>query len=305
MVEGFSGRKRQREVETECDCTTIEDQDLVYSNTDCVCKTCARVVTDHPFDDAPEWFEAEHARADPIDNYARFLGDSSLAPIQKKHQEYDPNKNIRLGLKNVEQCAISLGLQPSHHMCTFAKQIYTDYATTRKTSGRSIRESERHTAAVCAIYFGCKSSDQKNQRNPRTIREVCSWCHANVQDCIDMMKNYKELLKEMPYSTNLFYSVKANDLFIRAMSSLPIHDTKERQKVLNVCIHINEIVIQNDILEGRTPETICSAILYTACCQTGIKVTKKMIFKACSVTNVTLNKALSELQDKENLLHNV
>jgi transcription initiation factor TFIIIB Brf1 subunit/transcription initiation factor TFIIB len=305
VSEGFSrGQKRARE--TGCDCQSLEEQDLVWSNSDCVCKTCARVVMDHLFDESPEWYDNDHARADPVDQkYAKYLGDTSLAPIKKKYQEYDPNKNIRLGLQNVEQCAILIGLQSSHQMCSFAKQIYTDYATSRKESGRSIRESERHVAATCAIYFGCKSSERENQRNPRTIREVASWCQTNVQECIDMMKNYKEILHDKPYSTNLFHSVKANDLFVRATASLPIQTKEERQKVLNACTNINDIVVQNNIMEGRTPETICSAILYEACRKTGTKVTKKVIFKACGVTNVTLNKALNELYDKENLLNNV
>ena len=82
----------------------------------------------------------------------------------------------------------------------------------------------------------------------------------------------------------------------RAINGLPpFSDAAERMKLFKRATEIFDVVKSKDLLEGRTPETVCSAVLYRACELENIKVTKKMIHTACGVSNVTLNKALTDL----------
>jgi len=189
--------------------------------------------------------------------------------------------------------------EPMHQITVRAKQFFTDFCRGRRASGRCVRESERTAAVCCALYFGFKAGVSANSRHPRGMKEVAQWCGVPIQSCNDMKKNFIAILKDMPYAEQLFHSVRANDLFVRALANIPLN-IPEKQRVLNACESIHDNILKRNLLEGKTPETVCSAVLYKACMKTGIQATKRMIYQACSISNVTLNKVLSEL-DKENV----
>lgn len=287
-------------METGCDCCSLADQDLVWSRSDQVCRTCARVVQCHPMEDGPEWYDSANARADTLDRNSMFLGERGMAPLRPRYQERDRDAGLRQGLDIIGQRMSDMGyLEPMHQVTLRAKQFFTDFAKGRQASGRCIRESERPAAVCCALYFGFKAGVQANSRHPRGMKEVAQWCGVPIQHCNDMKKNFIAILKDMPYAEQLFHSVRANDLFVRALANIPLN-IPQRQKVLNACEGIHDDILERNLLEGRAPETVCSAVLYKACQKIGIQATKRMIYQACSISNVTLNKVLSEL-DKENV----
>ena len=49
------------------------------------------------------------------------------------------------------------------------------------------------------------------------------------------------------------------------------------------------------LLEGRTPETVCCAIVFTACELLDLKMSKTVVCTACGISNVILNKALHDV----------
>lgn len=283
-----------------CDCVHLEDQQLIedYRSGDTVCVTCACVVEAHMMDEHPEWFDDTQARAEKLGRYDMFLGPSgNIVPSSKKrYSDPDEHKNTRLGLKLVESHAGKLGLDAEHKISISAKGFYTDYALARKQKFRTIRELERPAAAACALYFGCKAHERVGDRYPRSIKEISSQCDVSLQECTDLLKSYKQLLADKPYIKLLFLTVSGDGLLQRAINGLPsFADAAERMKLIKRATDIFEIVKSKDLLEGRTPETVCSAVLYHACELEDVKVTKKMIHTACGVSNVTLNKALSDL----------
>lgn len=281
-----------------CDCISLEDQQLVESCGETVCTTCARVVESCLFDQRPEWFEDHLSRAAGPGRYD-FLDDSNgaVAPAGKKrYAGPDKHKHTREGLKRVEQCAATLELPSDHQMCETAKRMYADYAAARTAQGRSIRETERLAAAACAVYFGCKTHERAGDRNPRTIKEVSGHCQIPLPDMADMMKSYKALLSGKPYFRLLFTTVSGDDLLVRAAGGIPFGDDAEKHRVLKRARDVMEIVRTNHYLEGRTPETVCCAVLYRACELTGVKIAKRDVYWACAVSNVTLNKALRDLK---------
>ena len=290
---------------TGCDCTLMEDQVLVHGNGEVVCRTCAVMMETNALDYAPEWYGESAARASMPGRFDDFIPGSNGAIVpdsKKRYAETDKHKSTRLGLKSVERFGAILGIDRDHGMCCSAKRFYTDYAEARKAQGRSIRETERNSVAACALYFGCKSDPDPTYRNARTIKEVASHCRVGVQDCADAAKSFKVLLAGKPYASLLYMTVTAEDVLMRALASIfpPLTSTPEslakKQTVVRVARRIFGVVKDKDLLEGRTPETVCSAVLYMAFEETGVQASKKDVYSACAVSNVTLNKALQDLR---------
>lgn len=284
-----------------CDCACQEDQQLIDDSRsgDTVCMMCACVVEAHMMDQRPEWYDDINSRAEKPGRYDMFLGISGsiVPPSKKRYTDPDEHKNTRLGLKQIEAHAVILGLDADHQICMSAKGFYTDYAAARKHKSRTIRELERPAAAACALYFGCKAHERPGDRYPRSIKEIASQCSVMLQECTDLLKSYKQLLSDKPYIKLFFTTVSGDGLLQRAINGLPaFSDSTERSRLIKRAMSIFETVRSKDLLEGRTPETVCSAVLFLACELEGIKVTKKMIHTACGVCNVTLNKALTELK---------
>jgi transcription initiation factor TFIIIB Brf1 subunit/transcription initiation factor TFIIB len=284
-----------------CDCVSIEDQHLIEDSRsgDTICTTCACVVEAHMMDHRPEWYDESNARSEKRGRYDALLGSSGniVENSKKRYAEPDVHKNVRLGLKQVEAFGATLNLDSEHQMCLSAKEFYRDYAFARKDQGRSIREVERPAAAACAIYFGCKSHERAGDRYPRSIKEISGLCGVPLQECTDLLKSYKSVLADKPYVKLLFTTVSGDGLLQRAINGLsPAPDAAERSRVTKRAMCIFDTIKSKDLLEGRTPETVCSAVLFYSCELEGVKVTKRMIYTACGVSNVTLNKALTELK---------
>jgi len=286
-----------------CDCVLLEEQALITDqhSGDTVCTTCACVVEAHCMDQGAEWYDDALSRAGGLGRFDEFLGPSGGAVVpahKKRYAEPDQQKNVRQGLLEVERCAGLLGLGCDHQMCVTAKKIFSDYAELRKAQGRSVRESERTAAAACAVYFGCKSHERANDRHPRTIKEISGHCRVPLQECTDLLKNYKVLLADTPYARLLFMTVTAEDVLMRAVAGVRFEDVATKNQVLKRARDIFGVVRSKDLLEGRTPETVCSAVLFLACEKLSLKITKRMVYTACGVSNVTLNKALADLKAK-------
>jgi transcription initiation factor TFIIIB Brf1 subunit/transcription initiation factor TFIIB len=263
------------------------------------------MIETNSLDYGPEWYGDAAARASIPGRLDEFIPGSNGAIVpdsKKRFAEADKNKSTRLGLKVVERFGGFLGLDRDHVMCCLAKRFYTDYAEARKSQGRPIREAERATVAACALYFGCKSDPDATYRNARTIKEIASHCRVGVQDCADVAKSFKALLAGKSYAPQLYMTVTAIDVLMRAMASMypPLTSTPEtlakKATVVRAAHRIFGVVKDKDLLEGRTPETVCSAVLYLAFEETGVRASKKEVYTACAVSNVTLNKALQDLR---------
>jgi transcription initiation factor TFIIIB Brf1 subunit/transcription initiation factor TFIIB len=246
-------------------------------------------------DQRPEWYDDAGARAG-VDKFEPFLGPQIAPGRNIRYHEPDQHKNTKLGLQQVEFCGSKLHLDSDHQICTTAKKIFADYAESRKAQGRGIRENERLCAAACALYFGCKSNERPGDRFPRTIKEISGACGVPVQSCVDMVKSFKALLVDKPYTKLLFTTVNPEDVLVRALNGIDFKVSVDRHAVAKTARVFFERIKARHLLEGRTPETVCAAVLYRSFEINGIKVMKKSIYKACNVTGVTLNKALDDLK---------
>jgi len=278
-----------------CDCVYLEDQVVVHTREgDAVCTTCACVIEACAMDQGPEWYGGEAARG-VVPGRDDFLGlESSNGAVFSSKKRYvapDPHKATRAGLREVERCAWVMGMGTDHVVCVTAKTVYADYAEARRAAGRTVRETERLAVAACSLYFGCK-----NERVSRSIKEISGLCAVALQECTDLLKSFKTVLAEKPYVRMLFASVNAGDLLVRAVSSIEFDPPADKNRVLKRAREVFDTVTRGDLLEGRTPETVCSAVLFRAFELEGVKTTKKIVYSACAVSNVTLNKALKDLK---------
>lgn len=279
----------------ECDCKNLLDQKLLWSSTECVCTTCARIVDAHPMEQGPEWFEDENARCSPVGRHDAYIPDLPGVVLEGKprQQRTDPHKMLRGGLKDVDQASIMIGLSPDHQMTASAKQILSDVVKARKESGKLVRTRDMKVYAAVAMYYGCKIHEQSGSRNPRTIQEVASKCSLTGKACTDVAKQFKAALQNTSYASLLSRTVTANDLFTRALARVPL-SSKEKCTILNVCKDMYEHI--NDILAGRTPETVCCVCVFMACEREGIDVDKSVLYTACAVSHATLKNALQFLK---------
>jgi len=143
------------------------------------------------------------------------------------------------------------------------------------------------------MYYGCKIHEQASSRNPRTIQEIAAKCGLLGKTCTDMVKQFKAVLGNVSYAPMLSRTVTANDLFTRALASVPLSQ-REMCKIRNMCQDMYTEI--NDILAGRTPETVCCVCVFMACEKAGIDVETSVLHKACAVSNATLKNALQFLK---------
>lgn len=292
----------------ECDCVEKKDQQLLWSADQCVCTTCARVVDAHPIVDGAEWFEDDQARCPALGRFDTYIQNSSgtlqsvvqpqpHAKATKRCQGQDPSKQLLDGLKDVENCAISIGISPDGTMASSAKEIYSDFVAEKKRLKKflQMKRFKRDYAAV-ALYFGCKIHDQKCSRNPRSLREIAGTCEVSSKRCALIAKEYKSILRNVSYASQLFRTVTAEDLFMRALQSIPLKQ-KERCTILRVCNDIYSRI--NAVLTGRTPETICCICVYVACETSGLCVDRNVINNACAVSDATFKNAIAFLRQHD------
>lgn len=295
---------------TSCDCHRIEDQHLIHDarNGDMICTTCACVVEAHMFDESPEWYgDADvNARAVRPGTYDEYLGttqgttlvgkkDKDMRGKIKRYTSDSHHHNMIPGLKEVERLAGLMGMTSEHQMCKSAKTFYSDYAVARKMISRTIRETERTCAAACAVYFGCKSHERIGDRGSRTIKEISGHCNVHVGKCTKMIKSYKELLADKPYFKLLFTTVTPEDLLARAVAGLTFRDAASKNLLLKKARTMFAQLHTDTLLEGRTPETVCCAVVYSACELLDLKMSKTTVCNACGISNVILNKALHDV----------
>lgn len=282
----------------ECDCLyPEEDQDLVTDTRsgDTICTSCARVVEGHMIDQRPEWYDDVGARAGPADKFEPYIGPQIDTGRGIRYHDPDPHKNTKIGLALVETCASKLYLDPDHQMTKTAKTFYADFAEARKAGNRTIRENQRVCAAAVALYFGCKSHERHGDRNPRTIKEISTACDAPLHTCADLIKDYKMMLMNKPYFKLLFTTVNPRDLLTRALNGITFKDRGERSSIEQRSLAYFDAIKTRGLLEGKVPQTVCSAVVYRSFQDAGIKIMKKDVYEACGVSSVTMNKALADL----------
>jgi transcription initiation factor TFIIIB Brf1 subunit/transcription initiation factor TFIIB len=243
----------------------------------------------------PEWFEDANARSSPLGRYDTYLPDLSNVIMEgkKKHAPPDPHKMLKSGLKLVDGCSVQLGLTPDHQMTASARGIFVDFVQARKESRKPVRQRDLHVYAGVSMYFGCKAHEKTCVRNPRTIREVAGACELLPKRCTDAMKEFKSVLSKASYASLLFSTVTAEDLFIRALESLSLPQ-KQKYAVKIACKEMYDKF--NDILAGKTPETVCCVCLFMACEKSGVDVDKTAVHEACAVSGATLKNALQFLR---------
>jgi transcription initiation factor TFIIIB Brf1 subunit/transcription initiation factor TFIIB len=257
------------------------------------------------FDQTPEWYGDTNARATAPGKYDEYLaptlgttlGNRKWVHGKKRFIDKDPDVSMMPGLREVERLAGLLGMDSEHQMCKSAKMFYSDYAMARKTTSRTIRETERVCAAACALYFGCKSHSRIGDRGSRTIKEISGHCEVHIGKCTKMIKSYKELLADKSYFKLLFTTVTPEDLLARAVAGITFQDGTCRNQVIKKSRMMFQRLYAESLLEGRTPETVCCAVLYTACEMLDAKVSKTLVCTACGISNVILNKALHDLEN--------
>lgn len=289
--------ERYRADPLRCDCIDIESQQLVETREgDVVCQVCARVVESHVIDMRPEWYNAENSRAGGVGRDDFLLGSSSGAavvpPNKSRFAEPDPHKHIRLGLKEIERLVGLFRLDTECNICKSAKEMYRDYCVARTEENRTIRESERTAAAAVALYYGFKV-----EKVPRTVKEILATCGIVAGSLDKLIKNYRKLLATKPYFSSLLQSTVAKDVVVRVFNNIDFSSAEEKNKIMKRSQELFELVSSKGILDGKSPDTVCSAVVYKAAQEAGAAVTKKMVYKACCVSNVTLNKALAELNE--------
>jgi transcription initiation factor TFIIIB Brf1 subunit/transcription initiation factor TFIIB len=247
-------------------------------------------------DQGAEWYSETTARAGGLGRDEAFLpggsnGGAVKDPTTRIRRAVDPNAAARLGLRELERLAERIGVQADHAICQDGKRFYADYAEARKAAGRSVRETERSPAAASALYFGAKSTGYA-----RSIKEIASNCDVPLGECMELLKNFKVVLGDKPYAQALFRTVCARDLLTRALGGIAFETRDHRNVVFRAANRLFDRVADQGALEGRTPETVCGAVVYRACDENNMKISKKVVYTACGISNVTLNKCLTQLK---------
>lgn len=275
---------------------------------DIVCTQCGCVLVERIIDEKAEWnFGQEEAlySKDPSrcgGPVNPLLEKSSMSTIvvnanyknhgnlKRLHQQMsmDYMERSRYHIfEEITKMASDNGNLP-HTIVEQSKYYYKKLSEKRLSRG-NIRKG----LIACCILHACK-----NNKVPRSVKEISNMCFVDTTIINKCMKIFKEVMDDDISNDK---NTDVNDLYCRRISCLGL--SKNNEILLKKTIYkISNKVDELSLLNGKTPTAITAAIIYYCCINLGFKISKKQILEMNNVSSVTLNKLISILNENNEKL---
>lgn len=280
------------------------DQTVIdYSTGTTICTGCGCVRDQNMIDDSPEWINGEEgedksrvgAPVDPLLNVrSTFLGvkhyhDRSFKRINRYHQQMAMDYNQRAmyhTYKEMTRVAETILRMPDNVIFQ-AKEFYKDVKDARLSRGMV------HKALIAAcVYYACKV--QKQEGLSRSKTDVGRAYDIPEKAMSAACKLFKEITADKPYHKDLFETMAATDLIHKVVSRFGF-DRDMRIQVTRNVRSLDDRIKSSGIMDGKSPNSVLSAILYVVFQKLAMDVPKKDIVEKCEVSLVTLNKMIAAL----------
>jgi len=199
--------------------------------------------------------------------------------LRKWHSRSSGSKsrNLKTALGQISDLVNQLGLPNSVE--EEAARLYDKAIDEEVVKGRKIEKIAASTVFIVA----------RNQRVPRTLKEFSKASGITERE---LGKNYRYIAKEMDLDVE---PVRAEDFVSRYCSKLGVSggvQAEARKIILNAR--------DAGLTSGRSPDGIAAAAIYMAAKNNDEKLTQREVAETAGVTEVTIRKGSSQLEEIEN-----
>ena len=159
---------------------------------------------------------------------------------------------------------------------------------------KTFRGLNRTGIIAASIYISCSLN-----KHPRTAKEIATIFNLDNTSATRGCKNAISIINslESDYANNekTILTHATPEIFIeRFCSKLNINE-----ELTKVCIFIARKVQKESIIPENTPPSIAVGIIYYVCIKCNLNITKKTIYTATQVSEVTINKCSQKLLQSE------
>ncbi|CAF0842694.1 unnamed protein product [Didymodactylos carnosus] len=260
----------------------IED----YRAGDMICPDCGLVVGDRMIDVGSEWRtfsvndgdqkdmsrvgSLEEPLFDGLDSFATVMRDPSTRDKfgkgkYRSEQMSTKERVLRNGFGSIQAIGAKVNLEK--RITERAKVIFKQYYEQKHSNGRNY-----DTIAAACIYIACRE-----QKMPRTFKEICAISHSSTKGIARCYKQLIETLSKTPEATDL------KSLVPRFCNHLGFKKEKLIQKTAQ---HIVEKASELCNIQSRSPTAIVGACIYMAAIACGEERPLKDIQQATSATTI-------------------
>lgn len=164
-----------------------------------------------------------------------------------------------------------------------AKNLYKQVSESRITRG-----DNRRGLIASSIYIACKKHGV-----PRSSKEIAKIFNINSTVMTKGCKKFQEIMKVDIKTTT------PCDFINRFCSNVNLS-----REQTDICRSVVENVEQHSIVSENTPPSIASGVIFLCSEHFGWKITKKMISQNCDVSQVTITKCFTKLNQHKDILFN-
>ena len=174
--------------------------------------------------------------------------------------------------ENLTIIAINSGIPKS--ILEEAKLLYKQVSESRITRG-----DNRHGLIASSIYIACKKNGV-----PRSSKEIAKIFNINSTTMTKGCKKFQEIMK-----INIKTSM-SSDFINRFCSNVNL--SKEQT---DICKSVVNIIEEGNLVSENTPPSIASGVIFLCSEYYNWGIPKKIISKACDVSQVTITKCFTKL----------
>lgn len=279
-----------------CDCDKENCDPVIEwrSGTE-VCRNCGVVMQSRMIDESGgRYMESVHYSNsyDPYSNtnYGKTTFDVNRVSLKTKNiaEASEMPRIVWQGYASMQN--ISAANKYPSMVVDQAKEIFNDMHAV--TGGRACKLE--HMVAS-SLFFAFKINDIA-----RTDKEIARVADIDIRDLSASNRRFLNELKDKVYYSKMATATNPNNLLIRCTDRL---DTTRKDKALVIknAADIMERVKASEVLEGKTPGTICATSMWLSLERSYARapkpVTKQSVAEACGIKLMTLNKSLQLLID--------
>jgi transcription initiation factor TFIIIB Brf1 subunit/transcription initiation factor TFIIB len=251
------------------------------------CRACGVVVEAVVLDDHMEQYsEAVGPRANVM---SAVHGDLlPCAPTVLNHKSHnrrhmsnpDPHASIRRLFDAIDTWGRSFSLDVRE----LAKLMCRD-SMARKV----VRQDSWPLYAAAALYMATKWRGGGQGRSKSEIVGQFAQFNIDESELVRIAKQLRHALRGQPYAESLGRGLQPRDLINRCVDNMGIGEKAVRERVKTKA-HDVMLRIPEKSVEGKTPNSICSGVVYYVLQQEGVHLKKKALAQSCNVSVATLDK---------------
>ena len=178
-----------------------------------------------------------------------------------------------------------------------AKLLYKGISECKHINGKNkdkfiiFRGSNRRSLIAACVFFACKLN--KNIRSPKEIAHIFN---LKMTDITKGCKKFLQLMKNNN-NTNKLASSTPEHFIIRFCNTLQIH-----KKDIEIAQIISQNVKKLGLASDHTPPSVAAGSILLMSKMNNLSLTKKLISKKFSISEVTISKIYKKIDEYQQLL---